>query len=103
MTILTVSKFSANSVLQRKMFSGPKEQDSASTEILCIDKDKLIVNFGIIAFDLRNWFGGLLREIMIPLNRSQKIMDHSSKVKQKPLLGKLNNISYLLNGGETYK
>lgn len=63
-----------------------------------IDKGKLIVKFGIIAFDLRNWFGGLLREIMIPLNRSHKIIDHSSKVKQKPLLGKLNNISYLLSG-----
>lgn len=34
---------------------------------------------------------------MIPLIRSHKTIDHSSKVKQKPLLGKLNNISYLLN------
>lgn len=72
--------------------------NSDTVEVLCIDKDKLIIKSGMIAFDLRNWFGGLLREIMIPLNRSHKTIDHSSNIKQKPLLGKLNNISYLLNG-----
>lgn len=59
----------------------------------------MIVKFGITASDLRNWLGGLLREIMIPLSRSHKIIDHSSKVKQKPLLGKFSHISYLLNRG----
>lgn len=73
---------------------------SDTVETLCVDKGKLIFKSGITALDLRNWFGGPLREIMIPLTRSHKTIDHSSKVKQKPPLGKLNKIAYLLRGGE---